>query len=135
MNNRQLKDEPMIKNEETINDGQWTRDCGRWVDGQWSMVNGRKIHKASFLYHHQKKSFMQNQSFQFMLGGTPYEVKAVPFKFNEGTRYTVTINGSGEYVFAYDSNVGQYVPLDDDSSTIPQVVETEIAGRLLAMAG
>ncbi|MBA4139395.1 MAG: hypothetical protein H0X70_02660 [Segetibacter sp.] len=78
---------------------------------------------------------MQNQSFQFMLGGTPYEVKAVPFKFNEGTRYTVTINGSGEYVFAYDSNVGQYVPLDDDSSTIPQVVETEIAGRLLAMAG
>ena len=77
---------------------------------------------------------MQNQSFQFMLSGTPYEVKAVPFKFNEGTRYTVSINGSGEYVFAYDSNVGQYVPIDDDSSTIPQVVETEIAGRLLALA-
>jgi hypothetical protein len=82
-----------------------------------------------------KTDFMQNQSFQFMLGGTPYEVKAIPFSFNEGTRYTVTINGSGEYVFAFDSNVGQYVPIDDDSSTIPQVVETEIAGRLMALAG
>ncbi len=72
---------------------------------------------------------MQNQSFQFMLGGTPYEVKAVPFSFNEGIRYTVSINGSGEYVFAFDSNVGQYVPIDDDSAVIPTVVETEIAGQ------
>jgi hypothetical protein len=77
---------------------------------------------------------MQNQSFQFIISGTPYEVKVVPFTFNEGTRYNVSINGSGEYVFAYDSNVGQYVPIDDESSTIPQVVETEISGRLLAMA-
>ncbi len=56
-----------------------------------------------------------------MLGGTPYEVKAVPFKFNEGTRYTVTINGSGEYVFAYDSNVGQYVPLNALGAEIVRV--------------
>jgi hypothetical protein len=88
-----------------------------------------------FVIIYKKSLYMQNQSFQFMLGGTPYEVKAVPFRFNEGTRYTVTINGSGEYVFAYDSNVGQYVPLDDESAAIPQVVETEIAGRLLALAG
>ena len=77
---------------------------------------------------------MQNQSFQIMVGGTPYEVKAVPFRFNEGTRYNVTINGSGEYVFAYDSNVGQYIAIDDESSAIPQVVETEIAVRLMAVA-
>jgi hypothetical protein len=76
---------------------------------------------------------MQNQSFQLMLDGVPYEVKAVPFTFNEGKRYNITINGSGEYVFAYDSNVGQYVAIDDESSTIPQNVETEIAGRLLSL--
>jgi hypothetical protein len=77
---------------------------------------------------------MPNQSFQFILNGVPYEVKAMPFTFNEGTRYTITINGSGEYVFAYDSNVGQYVAIDDDSSTIPQNVETAIAGKLQGFA-
>jgi hypothetical protein len=76
---------------------------------------------------------MPNNSFQLMLGGVPYEVKAIPFSFNEGVRYNVTINGSGEYLFAYDSNVGQYVAIDDDSSTIPHNVETAIAGRLMNM--
>jgi hypothetical protein len=37
-------------------------------------------------------------------------VKAIPFRFNEGTRYNVTINGSGEYIFAYDSSVVNILP-------------------------
>ncbi|TDH23039.1 hypothetical protein EXU57_18450 [Segetibacter sp. 3557_3] len=76
---------------------------------------------------------MQNQSFQLMLDGVPYEVRVSPFQFNEATRYNISINGSDEYVFAYDDNVSQYVPLSDDSSTIPQNIETEIGLRLLAM--
>ena len=73
---------------------------------------------------------MPDNSFQLMLDGSPYEVKAVPFTFNEGLRYNVTINGSAEHVFAYDSNVGQYVAIDDDGATIPQNVETAISGKL-----
>lgn len=72
---------------------------------------------------------MQNQSFQFILDGVPYSVKATPFKYNEGTRFTVTINGS-EYIFAYDDKVSQYVAIDNDSSTLSQNVETEVGLRL-----
>jgi hypothetical protein len=77
---------------------------------------------------------MPDNSFSIMLDGNPYEVRAVPFTFNEGVRYNVTINGSGEHVFAYDTNVGQYVAIDDDGATIPQNVETAISGKLLGFA-
>ena len=77
---------------------------------------------------------MADNSFQLMLDGSPYEVKAVPFNFNESVRYNVTINGSREHVFAYDSNVDQFIAIDDDSSTIPQNVETAISGKLLGFA-
>ncbi|HEX8332723.1 MAG TPA: hypothetical protein VF622_08870 [Segetibacter sp.] len=77
---------------------------------------------------------MPDNTFSVMLDGNPYEVRAVPFTFNQGVRYTVTINGSGEHVFAYDSNVGQYVAIDDDGSTIPQNVETAISGKLLGFS-
>ncbi len=76
---------------------------------------------------------MHNQSFQLMLDGVPFEVKAVPFSFNEGTRFNVTVNNSDEYVFAYDSNVSQFVAIDDDGATLPQNVETEISGKLISM--
>ena len=77
---------------------------------------------------------MQNQSFVLTLDGVPYEIKATPFTFNESTRFNVTINGSDEYVFAYDENVSQYIPISDDSSTVPQNVETAISEKLFALA-
>ena len=73
---------------------------------------------------------MANHSFQLMLDGSPYDVKAVPFKFNEGTRYTVTYNGSAEYIFAWDDDAGQYIAIDHDSSDIPANVESAIAQQL-----
>jgi hypothetical protein len=90
--------------------------------------------KALFLCFYLKQFDMPDNSIALMLDGNPYEVRAVPFTFNEGVRYTVTINGSGEHVFAYDSNVGQYVAIDDDGSTIPQNVETAISGKLLGFS-
>ncbi len=76
---------------------------------------------------------MPNQSFQLMVDGAPYEIKAVPFSFNEGTRYSVSYNGSSEYIFAYDDDAGQYIAIDNESSEIPASVETEIALQLNRM--
>lgn len=77
---------------------------------------------------------MPDNSFQLVLDGSPYEIKAVPFTFNESIRYNITINGSGEHVFAYDSNVDQFIAIDDEGSTIPQNVETAISGKLLGFS-
>lgn len=73
---------------------------------------------------------MQNHSFQLLLDGVPYDVKAFPFKFNEGIRYRVRFNSSPEYVFAWDESATQYIAIDDDSTQIPANVETEIALHL-----
>lgn len=73
---------------------------------------------------------MAEQSFQLLLNGVPYIVKATPFEFNDETRFSVSFNGSDEYVFTYDTNVGQYVSIGDDSDTIPSDLEVAIAGRL-----
>ena len=76
---------------------------------------------------------MQEQSFQLLLNGVPYVVRATPFDFNAETRFKVTFNGSDEFIFAHDRSVGQYVPIGDDSGTIPADVETAISERLHAM--
>ncbi|WP_018616023.1 hypothetical protein [Segetibacter koreensis] len=77
---------------------------------------------------------MAEQSFQLLLNGVPYEVKAKPFEFNDETRFSVSYNGSDEYVFTYDTNVGQYVSIGDDSDTIPSDLEVAIADRLYSLA-
>jgi hypothetical protein len=76
---------------------------------------------------------MQEQSFQLVLNGVPYVVKATPFEFNAETRFTVSYNGSDEFIFAHDRTVGQYVSIGDDSGTFPADLETAISERLHAM--
>ena len=76
---------------------------------------------------------MQEQSFQLVLNGVPYIVKATPFTFNTETRFTVKYNGSDEYIFAHDSSVGQYVALGDDGGDLPADLETAISERLVSL--
>ncbi len=76
---------------------------------------------------------MQEQKFQLLLNGVPYMVKAKPFEFNTETRFNVSYNGSEEYVFTYDTTVGQYVSIGEDSETIPADLETAISERLYVM--
>lgn len=77
---------------------------------------------------------MQEQSFQLLLNGVPYLVKATPFEFNTETRFNVSYNGSDEYVFTYDTSVGQFVAIGDDAETIPADLELAISQRLYPMA-
>jgi hypothetical protein len=73
---------------------------------------------------------MQQNSFQIVVNGVPYMVKATPFSFNEETRFRVSYNGGDEHVFTWDPGVGRLMPIDDDASTMPDDLERAIAGRL-----
>ncbi|HUC83403.1 MAG TPA: hypothetical protein VMR70_21000 [Flavisolibacter sp.] len=75
---------------------------------------------------------MQGQSFELLLNGVPYFVKAEPFQYNEETRFKVSYNNGDEHIFTWDSSVGRLAAIDDDASTIPDDLESAIAGRLQA---
>jgi hypothetical protein len=75
---------------------------------------------------------MQEHSFELLLSGVPYFVKAEPFAFNTETRYRVSYNGSDEHIFTWDSSLGRLTAIDEDAGTIPDDLETAIADRLQA---
>jgi hypothetical protein len=75
---------------------------------------------------------MQGQSFELLLNGVPYFVKAEPFSFNGETRFKVSFNNSDEHIFTWDSRLGRLAPIDDGAGTIPDDLETAIAGKLQA---
>ena len=75
---------------------------------------------------------MQEQSFQLLLNGVPYFVKATPFEYNTETRYKVRYNEGEEHIFTWDSSLGRLTAIDDDAVTIPDELESAIAGKLQA---
>jgi hypothetical protein len=76
---------------------------------------------------------MQEQSFQLLLNGVPYIVKAAPYEFNTETRFSISFNGSEDFIFVYDATVGRYVAIGDETSTIPDDLEVAIADRLYSL--
>jgi hypothetical protein len=75
---------------------------------------------------------MQESSFEIVVAGVPYMVKATPFEFNSETRFRVSYNGGEEHIFTWDSSLGRLAPIDDDAATMPDDLELAIAGRLQA---
>lgn len=75
---------------------------------------------------------MQEQSFQLLLNGVPYFVKATPFAYNTETRFKVSYNESDEHIFTWDSSLGRLTAIDDDAGMIPDDLESAIAGKLQA---
>ena len=76
---------------------------------------------------------MQDHSFELLLNGVPYFVKAVPFQYNTETRFRVSYNASGdEHIFTWDSSLGRLAAIDDDAGTIPDELEVAIANKLQA---
>ncbi|HKG68956.1 MAG TPA: hypothetical protein VKA92_08810 [Segetibacter sp.] len=76
---------------------------------------------------------MQDQSFQLLLNGVPYVVKASPYEFNTETRFSVSFNGSEDFIFTYNAAVGRYVAIGDETSTIPDDLEVAIADKLYSL--
>lgn len=73
---------------------------------------------------------MQEHSFELLLSGVPYFVKAEPFSFNGETRYKVSFNNSDEHIFTWDSSLGRMAAIDDGAGTIPDDLETAISAKL-----
>lgn len=73
---------------------------------------------------------MAEQTFEIVVSGVPYMIKANPYEFNTETRYLVSYNGGDEHVFTWDSSLGRMTAIDDDAGTIPDDLEVAIAERL-----
>jgi len=57
-------------------------------------------------------------------------IKAIPFFYNGDIRYRISFNGSAEYVFTWDSSLGQLRAIDDEAATMPDNLEVAISEKL-----
>ena len=73
---------------------------------------------------------MESQNFELLVDGVPYLIKATPYYFNGDTRYRVSYNGSEEYIFTRDNNVGQITALGNEALDIPDNLEEAISEKL-----
>ncbi|PWV56804.1 hypothetical protein [Chitinophaga sp. S165] len=73
---------------------------------------------------------MKKLSFNLLVDGVPYMVKAEPFSFNDEQRYNVSFNGSETYVFAWDEETLRYAPVGEVAVELSMALEQEIANRL-----
>ncbi len=62
----------------------------------------------------------------------PYEIMAEPFTFNGELWYYISVNGSEEHVFTWDSELKRLSAIDNEASTLPEALEQEISNRLQA---
>lgn len=76
---------------------------------------------------------MQDQSFQLLLNKVPYIIKASPYEFNTETRFSVSFNGSEDFIFTYNAAVGRYVAIGDETAILPNDLEVAIAERLYSL--
>lgn len=84
-----------------------------------------------FLQAQMKVEIMQGQSFQLLLNGVPYFVKAEPFQYNDETRFKVSYNNGDEHIFTWDAGLGRLSAIDDDAISIPDELEAAISSKLL----
>jgi hypothetical protein len=71
--------------------------------------------------------------FDLLINNIPYHIKVMTFSFNENVRYYVSVNNSPDHIFAWDDVAELYRDLDEDSSTLPAVLEEAIREKLQTM--
>ena len=74
----------------------------------------------------------QTQTFELLVDGTTYEVKATPYEYNTETRFRVTFNVSPVYIFVWDSELKQLSAIGEGTDTIPVNLEEAISNQLVA---
>lgn len=72
----------------------------------------------------------RTQTFELLVDGTPYVVKATPYSFNDETRFRVSYNESPVHIFLWDSSVGRLTVIGDQAATMPDNLEVAIARKL-----
>ncbi len=76
---------------------------------------------------------MKKHNFDLRVDGVPYEIKAIPFNYNNETRYRVTYNGGEENIFVWDAEMNRMRAIDDTAFEIPESLEISIAEKLLTV--
>lgn len=61
----------------------------------------------------------------------PYQVEVSPSRFNNETRFYVTINNGPRDIFAWDKEMKMYRGLDDQSAILPDGLMIEVNRILL----
>ena len=73
---------------------------------------------------------MEEHKFELLVDGLPYNVKVIPYQFNNELRYRVSYNGGKEDIFAWNSEVKRLMPIDDASSTMPDDFIAAISNKI-----
>lgn len=92
--------------------------------------------------HQSREAFPQNdkpqnkntnrKTYQLVVDDVPYQIMAEPFTFNGEQRFYVSVNGSDDHVFTWDSEIKRLSAIDEEASTLPDALEQEISNRLQA---
>jgi hypothetical protein len=72
--------------------------------------------------------------YNLALNNLPFIVEISSFDFNDQVRYYVNVNASDDYVFAWDSQVGMFRPLDDRSDLLPDGLIEAISSKIQTQA-
>ena len=87
--------------------------------------------REAFPQNDKPKSKPANKkTYEIMVDQVPYEVIAEPFQFNGELRYYISVNGSDEHVFTWDSELKRLTAIDQEAATLPEALEQEISYRL-----
>jgi hypothetical protein len=72
----------------------------------------------------------EKKQFDLVVDGVPYSVMAIPFAFNDETRYTIRVNSGEEHIFTWDSELGALRAIDDGAGALPVGVEEAVSRKL-----
>jgi len=70
------------------------------------------------------------RSFDLLVDGVPYQIRSVPFLFNEELRFNISVNGNPMHVFTWDSELGNLRGIDDNAGSLPAGLEEAISEKL-----
>ena len=68
--------------------------------------------------------------FNLLVDNVPYLVTSKVYQFNGEKRYRVSINGNEEHIFTWDSDLKRLKAIDDEASTLPDILEEAISTKL-----
>ena len=72
--------------------------------------------------------------FELLVDGVPYEVRIIPFQYNDDIRFRVSYNGGPVFIFVYDQELKRLSAIGDGAGTIPDSLENAISQKLEAMS-
>lgn len=81
-----------------------------------------------------KDKAMGVNTFDLLLNGVPYLVRAEPYRFNEEPRFRVSYNNGPEYIFVWDQQASRFLAIGDEATALPDDMEEAVGDKLLQLS-